>query len=78
MADDSYRNSFTVTPHDTNPVAHSTRAIWVGGAGNVTCRLEGDAADRVFSAVAAGTRLPIRVTHIRSTGTTATLMVGLY
>ncbi len=74
---DSARNSFDITPHATNPLAHSCRMIWVGGAGNLVVRLEGDAADRTFSGIPAGTWMPLRATHVRATST-ATLPVAVY
>ncbi len=77
MADDtgSARNAVAITPHDTN--AMSARAIYVGGAGNITLRARGSSADVVMTAVPVGTILPIEVTHVRSTGTTATALVAL-
>lgn len=69
--------SASVTPHDTNALAFVPRAVWVGGAGNIAVRLPGDAADVTIQNVSAGTLLPIRPTHIRATGTTATNMIIL-
>ena len=62
-----------VTPHDTNaqPVG---RALFVGGAGNITGRLVDDSVDTVWTAIPAGSILAVRFAFIRSTGTTATLM----
>lgn len=51
-------------------------ALWVGGAGNVVGRLEGDSADVTFTGVPAGTYLYGRFTSIAAT-TTATNIVGL-
>ena len=50
----------------TNP----TRAILATGAGTLTVRLTGDAADLALT-VTAGTFLPLRVSHVRR-GSTAT------
>ena len=53
------------------------RAIWVGGAGNITAIMaNGDVV--LFSGITAGTLLPIRATRVNSTGTTATLLIALY
>lgn len=72
-------NALAVTPHDTNALARGkTAALFVGGAGAITCRFSGEGSDTVMTGVAAGSVLPIEVTHIRSTGTTATNMVALY
>lgn len=68
--------AFAITPHDTNELVKVTRALWVGGAGNVKVTMEnGDFV--TFSGVAAGTLLPLRVRLVFSTGTTATLMIGV-
>ncbi len=72
------RNAAAVTPHDTNELANVTKALYVGGAGNIACRLVDDAADVTLTAVPVGTILPIRVSHVRATSTTATNIVALY
>lgn len=53
------------------------RAVWVGGAGNIAVIAENDTAAVTISGVQAGTLLPISVTKIMSTNTTATLIVGV-
>lgn len=73
----SWRRAFAITPHNTNPLARVARAIYVGGAGAITCRPFGADADVVFSAAAAGSTIPLLVTHVRATGTTATGLVAL-
>ena len=69
--------SLAITPSDTlaQPIC---RALYVGGAGNITGRLAFDTVDTVFSGVAAGTILPLQFKLIKATGTTATLMVALF
>lgn len=52
------------------------RALWVGGAGNVTLRGADDSADVELVGVPAGTLLPIAVKRV-ATATTATSIVGL-
>lgn len=54
-----------------------TRAIYVGGAGDVAVTMA-DGTTGTFSAVVAGSVLPIQVTQVLSTGTTATLILALY
>jgi hypothetical protein len=71
------RNAITITPHATNAISPIPDYIYVGGTGDITCRLMGDSADVVFKAVPVGALLPIRAQYIRVTGTTATLMIGL-
>lgn len=71
------RNAKTVTTSDTVALSPVPDRIYVGGAGDITCRLMGDNADVVFKAVPVGTMLPIRPQFIRATGTTATLMLAL-
>ena len=74
-------NAEAITPADTDLTNDQfTRAIYVGGTGNLAVRMagaEGDT-DVVFVAVPAGTLLPIRVKQIRSTSTTATSIVSLF
>lgn len=70
-------NAFAVTPHDTNPQPNVTRAIYVGGAGNLKVTTVGQD-DVVFIGVPAGSLIPIRATHIWENGTTATFILGLY
>lgn len=66
-----------ITPHDTNPIARVYRAVWVGTGGDIVLRLRSDAGDITLANVPGGTLLPIRPTHIRATGTTASGLVGL-
>lgn len=71
-------NASAVTPHATDPLANVSKGLYVGGAGDIACRLAGDSADVTFVAVPVGTVLPIRVSHVRATGTTATNILNLY
>lgn len=70
-------NGFSVTPNDGTDLAQTTRAIWVGGAGNLSVVTRGGDTITLVG-VPAGTLLPIRATRIRSTGTTATNILALY
>jgi len=68
-----------VTPHATNPLPGGTcRALWIGGAGDVTILAESDSAPVTIVGVPAGTLLPIRAKAVRVSGTTATSIVALY
>jgi hypothetical protein len=67
-----------VTTHNTNPLPQPADAIFVGTGGNIACRVEGDVTDRLFKNVPNGGILYVRVTHVRTTNTTAADMVALF
>lgn len=71
-------NAAAVTPHDSNELAYYSRALYVGGAGNVCVTLVGSGSSIVFVGVPAGTILPIRCKLVKSTNTTATSIVNLW
>lgn len=71
------RGAEAVTAHDSNELTYVSRAIYVGGGGNIAVRMANDSTV-TFTAVPGGTVLPIRVKGINSTNTTATNMVSLY
>ncbi len=86
MADEfsSYRGGLTapashgaaITPSDSAALLRSTRAIYVGTAGDLSVRLvSGD--EVTLSSMIAGMVYPLRVTHVLATGTTADGLVGL-
>jgi hypothetical protein len=66
-----------ITPSDTTVFA-PTGGIWVGGTGDVAVLGANDTVPVVFSAVPAGTLLPVCATKVMATGTTATLLVGMH
>jgi hypothetical protein len=66
-----------VTKSDST-VLNGTRALYIGGTGDVAVRMEGGQNSLTFSAVPSGTTLPIRVDQVLSTGTTATLILALW
>ena len=72
-----YGSFVAVTPSDSVPI--SCRAIYIGGAGNVTVKANAGATGVVFTAPPVGTILPLNLDQglIMATGTTATLMVAL-
>ena len=71
-------NASALTPNDATDTAFTTRALYIGGAGDVAAILKGDAAAVTFKNVAAGTILPLAVKRVMSTGTTATFIVALW
>ena len=70
-------DALTITPADSD-LSIISRAIYVGVAGNLTVKMAGSENIVTFTGVAAGSLLPIRVTQVRSTATTATDIVALY
>lgn len=72
-----YMKAFAITPNDGTDLPTNTRAIYVGGAGNVAAILEGDTASVTFTAPPVGSILPIAAKRVLSTGTTATLLIAL-
>lgn len=65
-----------VTPSDSVEVR--CRAIYVGGAGNVSILAMDDNTPQLWEGVQAGTLLPVCARLIRATGTTATKMLSLF
>lgn len=75
--DEPYANAAAITPDDANDLAHLTRAIYVGGAGNLAVVMLGGQTV-TFTAPPVGTVLRVRAARVKSTGTTATLLVALW
>lgn len=75
-ADQPAGRAEAVTPSDSTDLTYLSRALWIGVAGNVAVTMaSGDAV--TFVGVAAGTLLPVRVSRVKSTGTTATSLVAV-
>jgi hypothetical protein len=69
-------SGFAVTPSDTDGLAESSRALYVGSGGNLAVRmLSGEVLN--LSNVPAGALLPLRVTAVLATGTTAGSIAAL-
>lgn len=65
-----------LAPSDSAALAKATRAIYVGGGGNLRVTLvNGDTI--TLAGVLPGMIYPLRISHVRATGTTATGLVGL-
>ncbi len=68
--------AFVITPDDNTDLPETTRAIYVGTAGDLDLRML-DGQDIIFSGIPAGMILPVRATRVRLTATTATDIIGL-
>jgi len=66
-----------VTPHDTNNLATMSRSLYIGTGGNINVRTaKGN--DLVITNIQDGSIIPIQVTRVYATSTTATGIVNLY
>ena len=65
-------NAVAVTPGPAE-LEHNTRAIYVGGAGNLVVTM-GGGQTVTFTAVPAGTVLPLRASHILAGGTATSIL----
>jgi len=66
-----------ITPSDGTELTYVTRAIYVGGAGNIVAVDEAGNAV-TFTGATAGSIIPIRCKRVNSTNTTATGLVALW
>ncbi|WP_209426783.1 hypothetical protein [Pararhodobacter sp. SW119] len=65
-----------IVPSDSAELPRATRAIYVGGAGDLRVRMiSGEAV--TFAGMQAGMSYPLRLRQVLATGTTATGLVGL-
>jgi hypothetical protein len=68
-----------VTPADADLPKYPTRALYIGNGGNVSVTDGGATPSTVtFFNVPAGTVLPVQVTRVNTTSTTASNIVALY
>lgn len=66
-----------VTPSDTVNLSPPARMLWIGGAGALKVdTISGETV--TLSAVPAGSRIPLQVRRVYSTGTAATAIIALY
>lgn len=73
------RNSYAVTPHDTNEIGtYMPKALYVGVGGTIVMELDGDVSSTTFLNVPSGAILPVRARVILATGTTATNILAIY
>ena len=73
----SAHGAVAIIPNDST-VIPVTRAIYVGGTGDIAVRTPDNETSVVFRAVPAGVIFPIQVDMVLTTGTTATNLVALY
>jgi hypothetical protein len=66
-------DAYSVTPSDAT--TQRAAALFVGGAGNVAVKTE-DGTTLTFTNVQAGSILPVRVSQVLATNTTATTITG--
>lgn len=71
------RHIAAVTPNDNADLANVTRFLFVGGAGAIAVVTAGGETV-TMTGVAAGSVLPIAVSRVKSTGTTATNIAALW
>ena len=72
------RNAVAVTPSDSTALADVTRYLYVGGAGTLTVILRDGSTSVAFGAVTAGSLIPIAVSQVKATGTSATSIVAMW
>lgn len=70
-------NAFSITPSDSVNCDFATRAVYVGGTGDLTVVTINDEVV-TFIGIPGGTLLPLRIKRVNSTSTTASALVGLY
>jgi hypothetical protein len=70
------RDALAVTPSDSVNLGLAARALYVGGTGNVAVITRGGQTI-TFNGVQGGSILPVRVSRVLVTGTTATNIVAL-
>lgn len=74
-----YTKAVVLTKDDNTDLADSpSRALWVGGAGNIAVDFLVGPTNVLISGIPAGTLLPFAIKRLRSTNTTATLVAALY
>tara|TARA_X000001388_G_scaffold22291_1_gene15157 strand:- start:145 stop:420 length:276 start_codon:yes stop_codon:yes gene_type:complete len=57
---------------------YPTRAIFVGGAGNLVVQMAGDSGNTTFTGIVAGSVLPIQIIKVVQSGSSATNAVALF
>ncbi len=71
------QHCFEIVPHDTDLLPAVTKGLYVGTGGDIAVRTLRSDVDVIFRNVPSGYILDIRLSAVRSTGTTAADMIGL-
>jgi hypothetical protein len=71
------QNGVAVTPSNSGSIAEC-RAVWVGVGGDITVDFRNSGTNITIAGVAAGSLLPIDVSRVYATGTTATDIVVIW
>jgi hypothetical protein len=69
-------SGFPITPDDALALPETTRALYVGIGGSLVVEMASGAV-LTFAGVADGALLPLRVSRVRASGTTASGLIGL-
>ena len=77
QASDPATNAVLVSPNDSTDLTYVSRAVYVGTGGNMKVTMA-DSGTVLFTGVPSGTTLPIRVSRIWSTTTTASTIINLF
>lgn len=73
--DDPADTHFEITPNDSADLEKRVKALYVGGEGDIAV-VDKEGTEVIYQNVFG--ILPVRAVRIRSTGTTATNIIGLY
>ncbi len=68
----------SVTPNNDSDLPNTTRALWIGTGGDIVITTKGGTSSVTLESVPDGSMLPIRVSRVHATGTTATGIVALW
>ena len=68
---------FDITPSDTDELAKGTKAVFIGVGGDLVIQSVDGTQDVTFRNLTDGSVLPVRLRAVRSTGTTASNLIGL-
>lgn len=71
------RSAAAITPSDSTDLTTIPRALYIGVTGDVVVNMADSGSAITFKAVAVGL-FPIRVSRVKSTGTTATNIVAIW